>query len=136
MKILIFFWKFDYWQFRQCLQFWQLDNWLRNWLQFWQLRIWIHENLCDLAIKNDTGQHLQFLRCLKKEKQLGRVQSESLWVSSARAQCQCARLTHLTNELIARHITKHRHRRNVTRHHSFDYPSLFGLYHKITFITR
>ena len=37
---------------------------LRHWLQFWQLRTWIHDHLCDLTIKSDTGQHLQFLRCL------------------------------------------------------------------------
>ena len=40
------------------------DLWhLRHWLQFWQLRTWIHDNLCDLTINCDTGQHLQFLRC-------------------------------------------------------------------------
>ena len=38
---------------------------LRHWLQFWQLRTWIHDNLCDLTIKSDTGQHLQFLRCFR-----------------------------------------------------------------------
>ena len=32
--------------------------------QFWQLRTWIHDNLCYLTIKSDTGQHSQFLRCL------------------------------------------------------------------------
>ena len=26
-----------------------------NSLQFWQLRTWIHDNLCDLTIKTDTG---------------------------------------------------------------------------------
>ena len=31
--------------------------------QFWQLRTWIHDYLCDLTIKSDTGQHSQFLRC-------------------------------------------------------------------------
>ena len=36
---------------------------LRHWLQFWQLRTWIHDNLCDLTINCDTGQHSQFLRC-------------------------------------------------------------------------
>ena len=37
---------------------------LRHWLQFWQLRIWIHDNHCDLTMKNDTGgQHSQFLQC-------------------------------------------------------------------------
>ena len=36
---------------------------LRHWLQFWQLRTWIHDNLCDLTIKSDTGQHSQFLQC-------------------------------------------------------------------------
>ena len=40
------------------------DVWpLRHWLQFWQLRTWIHDSLCDLTIKSDTGQHSQFLRC-------------------------------------------------------------------------
>ena len=29
-------------------------------------RTWIHDNHCDLTIKSDTGQHLQFLRCLLK----------------------------------------------------------------------
>ena len=33
---------------------------LRHWLQFWQLRTWIYDNLCDLTIKSDTGQHFQF----------------------------------------------------------------------------
>ena len=41
------------------------DNPLRHWLQFWQLKTWLHGNLCDLTIKSDTGQHLQFLRCLE-----------------------------------------------------------------------
>ena len=41
------------------------DLWqLRHWLQFLQLRIWIHDNICYLTIKSDTGQHLQFLQCL------------------------------------------------------------------------
>ena len=41
------------------------DLWhLRHWLQFLQLRTWIHDNLCYLTIKSDTGQHSQFLRCL------------------------------------------------------------------------
>ena len=40
------------------------DLWLlRHWLQFWQLRTWIHDNLWDLTINCDTGQHSQFLRC-------------------------------------------------------------------------
>ena len=40
------------------------DLWhLGHWLQFWQLRTWIHDNLCYLTIKSDTGQHSQFLRC-------------------------------------------------------------------------
>ena len=40
------------------------DLWqLRHWLQFLQLRIWIHDNLCYLTIKSDSGQHSQFLRC-------------------------------------------------------------------------
>ena len=37
---------------------------LRHWLQFWHLRTWIHDNLCYLSIKSDTGQHSQFLWCL------------------------------------------------------------------------
>ena len=28
------------------------------------MRTWIHDNLCCLTIKSDTGQHSQFLRCL------------------------------------------------------------------------
>ena len=53
--------------------FYHFDNWkdnpgdlwhLRHWLQFWQLRTWIHDNLCYLTIKSDTGQYSQFLRCL------------------------------------------------------------------------
>ena len=36
---------------------------LRHWLQFWQLKTWIRDNLCDLTIKSDTGQHSQFLPC-------------------------------------------------------------------------
>ena len=35
-----------------------------HWLQFRQLRTWIHDNLCYLTIRSDTGQHSQFLRCL------------------------------------------------------------------------
>ena len=43
------------------------DLWhLRHWLQLRQLRTWIHDNLCYLTIKSDTGQHSQFLRCLHK----------------------------------------------------------------------
>ena len=37
---------------------------LRHWLQFLQLWTWIHDNLCYMTIKSDTGQHSQFLRCL------------------------------------------------------------------------
>ena len=40
---------------------------LRHHLQFWQLRNWIYDNLCYLTIKSDTGQQLQFLRCLRWE---------------------------------------------------------------------
>ena len=36
---------------------------LRHWLQFWQGKTWIHDNLCYLTIKSDTGQHSQFVRC-------------------------------------------------------------------------
>ena len=44
------------------------DLWhLRHWLWFWQLRTWIHDNLCYLTIKSDSGQHSQFLRCLLVE---------------------------------------------------------------------
>ena len=32
--------------------------------QFWQLRTWIHDNLCDLTIKSDTGLRSKSLRCL------------------------------------------------------------------------
>ena len=32
-------------------------------IQFLQLRIWIHDNLCYLTTKSDSGQHSQFLRC-------------------------------------------------------------------------
>ena len=38
---------------------------LRHWLQYRQLRTWINDNLCYLTINCDTGQHSQFLRCLK-----------------------------------------------------------------------
>ena len=34
-------------------------------LQYWKLRTWINDNLCYLTINCDTGQHSQFLRCLK-----------------------------------------------------------------------
>ena len=37
---------------------------MRQWLQNWQLRTWINDHLCYLIINCDTGQHLQFLRCL------------------------------------------------------------------------
>ena len=38
-------------------------QWHRHWQrQFWWLRTWIHDNLCFLIIKSDTGQHSQFLR--------------------------------------------------------------------------
>ena len=38
---------------------------LRHWLQYRQLRTSIHDDLCYLTINCDTGQHSQFLRCLK-----------------------------------------------------------------------
>ena len=41
---------------------------VRNCWHFTQLRTWIHYNNCDLTIKSDTGQHLQFLRCFLKKK--------------------------------------------------------------------
>ena len=43
---------------------------LRHWLQFLQLRTRIHDNLCYLTIKSDTGQHSQFLRCFTVESSL------------------------------------------------------------------
>ena len=40
------------------------DLWhLKHWLQLLQLRNWIRDNNCYLAIKSDSGQHSQFLRC-------------------------------------------------------------------------
>ena len=44
---------------------------LRHWLQFWQLRTWIHDNLCYLRIKSDTGQHSKFLRCFLLQNAMG-----------------------------------------------------------------
>ena len=45
------------------------DLWhLTHWLQFWWLNYWIHNNLCYLTIKSDTGQHSQFLRCFRGQK--------------------------------------------------------------------
>ena len=42
------------------------DLWyLRHWLQYWKLRTWFHDNLCYLTINCDTGQHSQFLLCLR-----------------------------------------------------------------------
>ena len=38
-----------------------------NCWHFRQLRTWIHENYCNLTIKSDTEQHLQFLRCFLHE---------------------------------------------------------------------
>ena len=59
------------------------DLWhLRHWLQFWQLRPWIHDDLCYLTIKSDTGQHLKFLQCLGEQSKchvLG--YSFSWWIS-------------------------------------------------------
>ena len=67
----------NFWQSWQFWQLWQFlttltisDNFgnLRlvtfEWLQFWQLGTWIHDILCYLTIKSDTGQHSQFLRRL------------------------------------------------------------------------
>ena len=34
---------------------------LKHWLRLWQLKTWIHDSLCYLTIKRDTGQHSQFL---------------------------------------------------------------------------
>ena len=41
---------------------------LRRWLQFWHWRTWMHDNLCCLTIKSDTGEHLQFLWCFRHVK--------------------------------------------------------------------
>ena len=69
----------QYWPFRLILTISDKDQYkdinkdskhlwhLRHWLQFWQLRTWIHDNLFDLTINCDTGQHLQFLRCFFPE---------------------------------------------------------------------
>ena len=54
----------------QFLNFYDNDN-PRD-LQFWQLRTWIHDNLCNLTINCDTGQHSQFLRCLALTWQLNK----------------------------------------------------------------
>jgi hypothetical protein len=48
---------------RQWQTQWQKQSQRLVTLQFWQLRTWIHDNLCCLSIKSDTGQHSQFLRC-------------------------------------------------------------------------
>ena len=81
------------WQ-RQIQRQWQRqvsDLWhLRHWIQFWQLRNWIHDKLCFLTIKSDTGQHSQFLRCFacqswpfSRNKTLHR--SQNMWFPSLRA---------------------------------------------------
>ena len=48
--------------FREYLQIAILQK-LWNYWHFWPLRTWKHYNHRDLAIKIDTGQHSQFLRC-------------------------------------------------------------------------
>ena len=62
------------------------DLWhLRHWLQLWQLRSWIHDNLCYLTIKSDTGRHRQFLRCFlscKSYSRLKKVAKPFLWIST------------------------------------------------------
>ena len=45
------------WLFGQIGDLWHLRHWF-------QLRTWTHDNFCYLTIKSDTGQYLQFLRCL------------------------------------------------------------------------
>ena len=60
------------------------DLWhLRHWLQFWQLRTWIHDNLCDLTINCDTGQHSQFLRCFYQTCQFWEVCYLSLFAEQS-----------------------------------------------------
>ena len=72
------------------------DLWhLRHWLQFWQLRNWIHDNLWDLTINCDTGQHLQFLQCFKnivsnyraktKTKTMTKTKTKTFWEHFLRA---------------------------------------------------
>ena len=79
MKILnfltiftIFWWFLTIFTIRKFFDDWDYwkdspgDLWhLWHWLQFLQLRTWIHDNLCYLTIKSDTGQHSQFLRCFE-----------------------------------------------------------------------
>ena len=56
------------------------DLWpLRNWLQFWQLRTWMHDNLCAIPIRSDTGQHLQFLRCFWAKMLKGNIVTTQNW---------------------------------------------------------
>ena len=56
--------KLQYWVvFWSERSLWYLRHCQCHWLQFWQLRSWIHDNLCYLTIKSDTGRHRQFLRC-------------------------------------------------------------------------
>ena len=49
---------------------------LRHWLHIWQSRTWIHDNLCYLTIKSDTGQHSQFLRCFSSTEPFGRASGD------------------------------------------------------------
>ena len=44
------------------MQLFNGDSHLVHWLHYWHLRTWIHDNLCYLTIKSDSGQHSQFLR--------------------------------------------------------------------------
>ena len=39
----------------------EIEVW--NCCHFRQLKTWLHDNLCYLTIKSNTGQHSQFLRC-------------------------------------------------------------------------
>ena len=59
----------------------------------WHLRTWIHDNLCDLKIKSDTGQHSQFLRCLVPQIVLTPKLSTRQWV------CDCT--TGLSNTILS-----------------------------------
>ena len=61
-NFFLFFWHF--WNFDNCLQFWQLQK--HNPGDLWHLWHWLHH--CYLTIKNDSGQHWQFLQCFTLRK--------------------------------------------------------------------
>ena len=90
--LMNFFWQFlmtiFWWQYlmtyRQFLTIGKtvLETWhLRHWLQLWQLWTCIHDNLCYLTIKSDTGQHSQFLRCFTRDALMARF-SNVVWNGS------------------------------------------------------